>query len=220
MHFLYPQTEDQVVDPAFAQEEAYWRAQGKSGLVCYDSLMRGDPVAVPQGKTVVYRGWPLTSDAYDVLFESVRQHGSTLVVSPPQYRLTTDILRWFPVVKDVFAPWLPRPVLDDDQPNPQNIKSLPEPSFRALITQENIHYPRSVPMSAKEFVRTVASRFHGVFFVLDVAQGENEQWYVTCVNNAQVVMLEEWPVAERVLCFPHPLALEHLVRQDLNQVQS
>ena len=96
-------------DDHFADEAAAARAAGHAvGLVDHDALAAGEAARavarVPAGPaTAVYRGWMLSSPAYEGFAAALAERGVTLRTSPEQYRRGHELPGWYAALEG-FTP--------------------------------------------------------------------------------------------------------------------
>lgn len=106
MHLLYPSDpfDPKQVDETYQDEYAAARALGlKASLFCFEDFEAGRfkaHPAIPEGSTVLYRGWMLTPPVYISLVEALRVLGATALTDPAQYRRCHHLPEWYPLLTE------------------------------------------------------------------------------------------------------------------------
>jgi hypothetical protein len=89
--------------------EIEWAAMShlevESHVIDIEHIVDGDAdVAcedLPRRKTWLYRGYILTQEEYEALYEAVGDRGGRLVVDPQEYANALYVPEWYPTIKDV-----------------------------------------------------------------------------------------------------------------------
>ncbi len=110
MHLLLPSDpfDKSAPDEAYAEELAAFRALGWSvSLFSFEDFEQGDFKArppLPEGATVLYRGWMLTPENYARLNEAVAAKRAELKTSPEQYKRCHYLPGWYERCRDLTIP--------------------------------------------------------------------------------------------------------------------
>lgn len=104
VHFLFPADgiHSREVDRHFAQQASCLASAGHGVSVLPDEVLREGAKlrGIPQGATVVYRGWMLKSSEYSALTESIHRTGAQSVTEPKAYELTHFLPNWYPLLAE------------------------------------------------------------------------------------------------------------------------
>ena len=89
----------------FASQADALRDATFSTSLCPEQVLRGKcPLAnIPNGATVVYRGWMLKAKEYEQLVTAINAAGAETITSPAAYLATHHLPNWYPLVKE-FTP--------------------------------------------------------------------------------------------------------------------
>ena len=107
MHLLFPSDpfNKSIPDAAYAEELA---ASQELGLACsvfsFEDFEQGvfkPRPALPAEGEILYRGWMLRPESYELLNTAVLAKGSLLKVSPAQYRHCHHLPEWYPLCQDI-----------------------------------------------------------------------------------------------------------------------
>jgi hypothetical protein len=110
MHLLLPSDpfNKSAPDEAYAEELAALRELGwNASLFSFEDFEQGDFRArppLPEGATVLYRGWMLTTESYARLSEAVAARGARLNTSPEQYKLCHYLPGWYETCREFTIP--------------------------------------------------------------------------------------------------------------------
>jgi hypothetical protein len=87
----------------FADQHAALTAAGFTASMCPDSVLAGvKPLrGVPQGTTVVYRGWMATAEEYGALVRAIEQAGAVPLTSPHEYLAAHHLPNWYPLLAEL-----------------------------------------------------------------------------------------------------------------------
>ena len=106
-HFLFPAhpLRPIAVEEMFADQLEAARGAGYTASLCPDSVIQGGkPLRnVPQGATVVYRGWMLKSAEYERLSAAVAAASASLLTHTDAYLAAHHLPNWYPLVAE-FTP--------------------------------------------------------------------------------------------------------------------
>lgn len=107
MHLLVPSDplNRSMPDEAYAEELAAFRELGwQASLFSFEDFEQGDfkvRPPLPDGASVLYRGWMLTVDQYTRLHEAVEARNAALATAPEQYRLCHHLPGWYEQCRDL-----------------------------------------------------------------------------------------------------------------------
>lgn len=119
MHFLYPShpLDPKQPDEPFQDQVNEIRRRGLGvSIVCLEELaqencrIRGP---IPEGATVVYRGWMLSQDDYKRLLTRIKSNGATPFISLEMYLACHYLPNWYPLISE-FTPETKMFSLDTD----------------------------------------------------------------------------------------------------------
>ena len=102
MHFLFPTDplNPRQVDEAFLPQMEAIRALGHSAsLFSMESGQLRGPI--PEGATVVYRGWMLDASEYEKLIDLIRARGAEPLISLETYLSCHHLPNWYPLISDL-----------------------------------------------------------------------------------------------------------------------
>jgi len=105
-HFLFPNGSTPAApDEMFADQHAALTAAGFTASICANSVLAGIKLlrGVPQGATVVYRGWMATAEEYGALVRAIEQAGAVPLTSPREYLTAHHLPNWYPLLAE-FTP--------------------------------------------------------------------------------------------------------------------
>ncbi len=110
MHLLFPSDpfDKSTPDASYAEEVDAFRALGWSvSLFSFEDFEQGSfrprPV-LPDGATIVYRGWMLTPEQYNRLDEAIKTRGAVLNTAPEHYQLCHYLPGWYELCRDLTIP--------------------------------------------------------------------------------------------------------------------
>lgn len=202
-------------DPHFAREAV--AARGLGGAVAYldhDAAVRGD-VAEAVGRVprdlgeVRYRGWMLTSSAYEALDAELRARGVRLATSPTAYRAAHELPGWYASFREHTPESRVIPLAPGERPAP------------ALLAAEAAALPPGAAI-VKDWVKSRKHEWDTACFVPDLADTAHLSSVVGAFLDGQAEFLaggvvlrafEEftgpearvwWVGGEPVLVTPHP----------------
>jgi hypothetical protein len=123
---IYPNSplNPRVVDEEFADEKttARWAGVDVNSLVDHDGLMKNEKEANFRNLTnsdnkLFYRGWMLTEDAYEFLYDSLAFRGLDMVVTPSQYVSAHHLPGWV----GIFGGITPASIILSENPTVEEI---------------------------------------------------------------------------------------------------
>ena len=109
MRFLFPSDviKPKTPDDAFIDQiEAFRTAGFEISIVSLEYLQLGERKVyppIPEGETIVYRGWMITQDEYAVLTDAVTRYGAEMLVNVETYLSSHHLPRWYPLISE-FTP--------------------------------------------------------------------------------------------------------------------
>lgn len=107
MHFLFPSDpiDARRCDELFEEQRVALKSAGFSSSLLPDAVLEGVAAlrGLPEGATVVYRGWMITPTQYETLERAVMSAGAELLTSAAKYRLAHYLPNWQPMVAE-FTP--------------------------------------------------------------------------------------------------------------------
>ena len=100
-HFMFPCSpfDSRMIDEPF-QDQAIALKQAGFGTSCFsleDNRITG---MVPEGVTIVYRGWMMTEAEYAFFYGWLRGKNLTPLTTIPQYATTHYLPNWYAIVED------------------------------------------------------------------------------------------------------------------------
>jgi hypothetical protein len=104
LHFILPKgSSPDAPDEMFADQLSALTATGFSASLCSDAVLAGiKPLrGVPDGSTVVYRGWMTTAEEYTALVRAIEACGATPFTSPTEYLAAHHLPNWSPLLADL-----------------------------------------------------------------------------------------------------------------------
>ena len=86
----------------YAEQFEAIQIAGYSASLCPDSVIQeGKPLRdIPEGATVVYRGWMLNPAEYTALHEAVMAASATMLTSPDAYLSAHHLPNWYPLISE------------------------------------------------------------------------------------------------------------------------
>jgi hypothetical protein len=108
-HFLVPSDplSPREPDEIFQDQVAALRGAGLGvTLFSLDDLQSGNARIrgpIPEGATVVYRGWMVSAEEYGRIVDLIRSKGGVPLTSPEQYLACHHLPNWYPLVADLTA---------------------------------------------------------------------------------------------------------------------
>jgi hypothetical protein len=106
LHFLFPKAYGRnIPDEFFTDQFLAFSEAGFSVSLCPDAVLAGSRLldAVPDGSTVVYRGWMLTAEQYLNLARAVERSQAAQFTTPTDYLATHHLPNWYPLLTDLTA---------------------------------------------------------------------------------------------------------------------
>lgn len=119
IHFIFPSDpfNKRVVDPEYEDDLNALTARAfNHSLFSFEDFMDGKfkPIpTIPEGVSVVYRGWMMTPDTYSMLNDALVTSGASLVTSPTQYRLCHHLPEWY----NLCAEFTPQTIITERAAN-------------------------------------------------------------------------------------------------------
>lgn len=105
VHFLFSADglRPTKVEREFADQAAALRELGASVSVVTDDAIAGHAALrnVPEGMTVIYRGWMLTPRDYTAFVEQIESAQASAFTSPAQYQATHHLPNWYSKISDL-----------------------------------------------------------------------------------------------------------------------
>lgn len=109
MHFLFPSDplKSRQPDEFYSdQVEALRKAGFESSVVSMEELQAGSKKVFPQipsGSTIVYRGWMLSPEEYDILIQLIAAGGAKALTPKDAYLAAHYLPNWYPLISE-FTP--------------------------------------------------------------------------------------------------------------------
>lgn len=109
IHFLFPSDDfdPKVVDPDYADELNALAERGiRHSLFSFEDFKAGTFKAIPDnlnGKVVIYRGWMMTPEQYQMLNDALVTKGARLLTTPKEYKSAHHMPDWYSFVRE-FTP--------------------------------------------------------------------------------------------------------------------
>jgi hypothetical protein len=109
LHFLFPSDplDPKEADDIFREQAEAMRELGFGvSLFSLEDLQIGNfriRGPIPQGATVVYRGWMMEAAEYQKLVELIRSRGATSLTSLEAYLSCHHLPNWYPLISDFTA---------------------------------------------------------------------------------------------------------------------
>jgi hypothetical protein len=107
MHFLFPRDPEdpKEADSIFAEQRRCLADAGHATSLFADGVLHeGRPLrGIPEGSTVVYRGWMLSATEYDALVTAIEAAGATAITSPSAYLVAHHLPNWYPLLAEFTA---------------------------------------------------------------------------------------------------------------------
>ncbi|SCY22814.1 MULTISPECIES: ATP-grasp domain-containing protein [unclassified Pseudomonas] len=132
MHLLYPSDpfDKKRPDEQYAEEyEAVMTAGLRTVLFSFEDFEAGlfkTSAPLTPGKSILYRGWMLTPDAYAALVNQLREKGVTEVTNATQYQHCHHLPQWYPLLAACTSETV---VLDSDANFAQALEGLQWPGY-------------------------------------------------------------------------------------------
>ena len=105
IHFLFPADpiDHSTPDEMFSGQPAALAIRGFTTSVLPDAVLNGDRElkAIPEGSSVVYRGWMLKRDRYAALEAAIVAAGATAFTNTHDYLSTHHLPNWYPLLADL-----------------------------------------------------------------------------------------------------------------------
>lgn len=102
IHFLFPShpIRTRLVEEMFEDQYSALQAAGYSASLCPDGVIQeGKPLRdLPDGVTVVYRGWMFNANEYEAMVQAVIAAGGEVMISTEVYLSTHHLPNWYPLV--------------------------------------------------------------------------------------------------------------------------